>query len=109
MEGLSEIRVSYCTTCHGRLWQVALTLFDNLRRLREDEELVLVDYGSRERVGRFVGSSPVCQKAIEAGRLVYARTEAKHYHCPKAKNLAHRLGRGELLVNLDADNSNHGM
>ncbi len=109
MESPSEIKVSYCTTCHGRLWQVAQTLFDNLRRLREDEELVLVDYGSRDGLERFVSSSPVCQKAIEAGRLVYARTEAKHYHCPKAKNLAHRLGRGELLVNLDADNSNQGM
>jgi hypothetical protein len=109
MQGPSEIKVSYCTTCHGRLWQVALTLFDNLRRLREDEELVLVDYGSRDGLGRFVASSPICLKAIEAGRLVYARTEAKHYHCPKAKNLAHRLGRGELLVNLDADNNNHGM
>lgn len=103
------MKVSYCTTCHGRLWQVALTLGDNLRCLREDEELVLVDYGSRDDLGRFIASSPDCQRAIASGRLVYARTEAKHYYCPKAKNLAHRLGRGELLVNLDADNSNRGM
>lgn len=109
MEKVRQIRVSYCTTCHGRLWQIALTIVDNLAHLRDDEELVLVDYGSADGLGRYIESSPACQNAMESGRLVYARTEAKHYHCPKAKNLAHRLGRGDLLVNLDADNSNEGM
>lgn len=109
MENRAGPRVTYCTTCHGRLWQVALTIVDNLARLRADEELVLVDYGSRDGLGRYIESSPACQNAMESGRLVYARTEAKHYHCPRAKNLAHRLGRGDLLVNLDADNSNEGM
>jgi hypothetical protein len=109
MSNADHVKVSYCTTCHGRLWQIALTIPDNLRRLREDEELVLMDYGSPDGLGRFIASSTFCQNALESGRLVYARTEAKHYHCPKAKNLAHRLGRGELLVNLDADNGNGGM
>ncbi|MGP8238180.1 MAG: hypothetical protein ACLQVW_22605 [Limisphaerales bacterium] len=103
------IKVSYCTTCHGRLWQLALTLFDNLDHLREDEEIVLVDYGSPDGLGRFVESSKRCQEAIARGKLVYAFVEGENYHCPKAKNLAHRLGRGGLLVNLDADNSNQGM
>ena len=105
----SGIKVSYCTTCHGRLWQLALTLFDNLDHLREDEEIVLLDYGSPDGLGRFVESSKRCQEAISQGKLVYAFVEAEHYHCPKAKNLAHRLGRGDLLVNLDADNSNRGV
>jgi hypothetical protein len=86
-----------------------LTIVDNLARLRADEELILIDYGSQDGLGRYIESSPVCQNAMESGRLVYARTEAKNYHCPKAKNLAHRLGRGDLLVNLDADNTNEGM
>jgi hypothetical protein len=109
MDNAEKIRVSYCTTCHGRLWQLALTLPSNLRRLREDEELILVDYGSTDGLGRFVESSEYCREAIEKGRLVYAHTEAASYHCPKAKNLAHRIARGELLVNLDADNNNRGM
>jgi hypothetical protein len=109
MENGRHVEVSYCTTCHGRLWQIALTLFDNLRRLRDDEELVLLDYGSRDGLNRFIESSPACQSAMEAGRLVYARAAAKYYHCPKAKNLAHRVARGRLLVNLDADNSNGRM
>jgi len=102
-------RVSYCTTCHGRLWQVALTLFDNLDRLRDDEELILLDYGSPDGLGRFVESSTRCRQAMEQGQLIYGHTEAASYHCPKAKNLAHRLGRGDILINLDADNSNRGM
>lgn len=104
-----NIRVSYCVTCHARLWQLALTLFDNLDRLHRDEEIVLLDYGSPDGLARFVESSERCREAIRRGQLTYAYTDADHHHCPKAKNLAHRLGRGDLLVNLDADNSNAGM
>ena len=109
MQAADEKKVSYCTTCHGRLWQIALTLHGNLDRLCEDEELVLLDYGSPDGLARFVESSPRCRAAIDSGQLIYARTEAPRYHCPKAKNLAHRLARGRLLVNLDADNSNRGI
>jgi hypothetical protein len=107
--GTHNVRVSYCVTCHGRLWQLALTIFDNLDRLRDDEEIVLLDYGSPDGLARFVESSERCREAIRRGQLVYAYTEAGKHHCSKAKNLAHRLGRGDLLVNLDADNSNAGM
>jgi len=104
-----RVRVSYCTTCHGRLWQLALTLFDNLDHLRDDEEIVLLDYGSPDGLGRFVESSERCRQAIRRGQLLYAYTPAERHHCSLAKNLAHRLGRGDLLVNVDADNNIEGM
>jgi hypothetical protein len=107
--GSPKIRVSYCTTCHGRLWQLALTLFDNLDHLREDEEIVLLDYGSPDGLSRFVESSERCRHAINRGQLTYAYTAADRHHCSLAKNLAHRLGRGDLLVNVDADNNIQGM
>lgn len=107
--GSHKIRVSYCTTCHGRLWQLALTLFDNLDRLREDEEIVLLDYGSPDGLSRFIESSERCRHAINRGQLTYASTVADRHHCSLAKNLAHRLGRGDLLVNVDADNNIQGM
>ncbi len=103
------MRVSYCTTCHARLWQLALTLFDNLDRLRDDEEIVLLDYGSPDGLSRFVESSERCRHAINRGQLTYAYTRADRHHCSLAKNLAHRLGRGDLLVNVDADNNIQGM
>jgi hypothetical protein len=103
-----KIRVSYCTTCHGRLWQLALTLFDNLDRLKADEEMVLVDYGSPDGLNRFVESSQRCRQAMEQGRLTYVFTEVKKYNCARAKNLAHRLARGDLLVNLEPDDSIRG-
>jgi hypothetical protein len=104
-----KLRVSYCTTCHGRLWQLALTLFDNLDHLRDDEEIVLLDYGSPDGLSRFVESSERCRHAINRGQLTYAYTPADRHHCSLAKNLAHRLGRGDLLVNVDADNNIQGM
>lgn len=104
-----KIDVSYCSTCHNRLWQLALTLTGNLDRLLPDEELVLVDYGSPDGLWNYIRASQHCMQAIRDKKLVYVRVEANHYHCPKAKNLAHRIAQGRILVNLDADNSNEGM
>jgi hypothetical protein len=43
--------------------------------------------------------------AIAAGALRCFRTEEpRHFHVAHAKNVAHRLGRGRILFNLDADN-----
>lgn len=99
--------ISYCTTCCNRLWQLALTLPNNLRRLEDDEELILLDYGSTDNLKRYIESSNLCKKFIKEKKLIYAETIGiDKYHSSKAKNIAHRLGNGKFLVNLDADNTN---
>ena len=102
--------ISYCTTCCNRLWQIALTLPNNLKRLNDDEELILLNYGSNDNLKRYIENSKICQKYIKNKKLIYAETlEEKKFHSSKAKNIAHRLGTGKFLVNLDADNTNKEM
>ena len=104
---MEEKLISYCTTCCNRLWQLALTLPDNLKELKEDEELILVNYGSTDNLTRYIESSKLCLEFIENKKLIYAEVlDVKTYHSSKAKNIAHRLGNGKFLVNLDADNFN---
>ena len=43
-------------------------------------------------------------RSMSAGHLKYARTEAEAWNVGHAKNIAHRLADGEIVVNLDADN-----
>jgi uncharacterized protein (TIGR03032 family) len=70
-----------------------------------DTQFVLLDYNSPDGLGEWIRQEPVTSRAIASGLLLYVREQnAKTYICPKAKNLAHRMASGDVLVNLDADN-----
>lgn len=100
---MAPIEISYCTTCRGRLHQLRETLPGNLAALRDDEEIVLVDYRSPDGLAEWVWST--FSPAIEGGRLRFFEVLGEApWHMAKAKNLAHRLGRGAYLFNLDGDN-----
>jgi len=103
-------KVSYCTVCYGRLWQLAFTLKDNLENLKDDEELILVDYNSPDDTMIFVLGTIYFKKYIEENKLKFIKVlDIKEYNCPKSKNIAHRLASGDILVNLDVDNFLLGM
>jgi hypothetical protein len=103
-------KVSYCTVCYGRLWQLALTIQDNLKNLKQDEELILIDYNSPDDTMIYILGTKIFNKYIRQGQLKFAHIfDIDEYNCPKSKNIAHRLGDGEILVNLDADNFLLGM
>jgi hypothetical protein len=97
------IAISFCTTCKGRLYQLRETLPQNLAALGADEEIVLVDYHSPDGLAAWVWDN--FEPEIAAGRLRFFEVlDEAPWHMAKAKNLAHRLARGPLLFNLDADN-----
>jgi hypothetical protein len=99
--------ISYCTTCSNRLWQLALTLPENLENLKDDEEMIIVNYGSKDDLNKYIEASTLCQTKIKENKLKYVEVlNVEKYHSPKAKNIAHRFGTGEFLVNLDCDNYN---
>jgi len=100
--------ISYCTTCCNRLWQLALTLEYNLKNLKKNEELILVNYGSTDNLTRYIESSYACRKSMDKNKFKYIDVlDVSKYHCSKAKNIAHRFASGKFLINLDADNTNH--
>lgn len=105
---MSKINLSYCTTCCNRLWQLALTLQDNLENLNKNEELILVNYGSTDNLTRYIESNYLCKKLMDDNRFKYIDVlGVKNYDCSKAKNIAHRFASGKFLINLDADNTNY--
>lgn len=88
----------------GRLHHLRQTLPINLAQNSSPEiEFVLLDYHSPDGLGAWIQQR--FAREIAAGRLVYYRTEEpRYYHSAHAKNVVHRLARGDILCNLDADN-----
>ena len=96
-------KISFCTTCRNRLWQLKETLAFNLQALREDHELVLVDYGSTDEISSWVWDN--FRSYIAEGQLTFFEVSNEvSWNSARAKNLAHRLASGAYLFGLDADN-----
>jgi len=97
------MKVSYCTTCRNRAHHLKITLPSNLHHAHPGDEFVVVDYGSEDRLGDWIRREYCAE--LRVGLLLYARVEEmSEFIPPHAKNIAHRLGSGEVLCNLDADN-----
>ena len=97
-------KISFCTTCKNRLWQLARAMPQNLVAIQADgcAEMVLVNYNSQDGLDEWIGQF---RSAIEAGALRYVHERSDPYfHTARAKNLAHFAATGEFVVNLDADN-----
>lgn len=99
------MKISFCTTCKGRLHHLKRTLPVNLERnaAYPNSEFVILDYNSQDGLCDWIKDN--FQDEIDSGKLTYARNpEPVHFHMAHAKNMAHRLASGDILVNLDADN-----
>lgn len=98
-------KISYCTTCKGRTFQLKETLRANMEMEagNPNVEFVVLDYDSRDGLQEWLAEN--FSEELKSGRLVYGRhAPAEHFHFAHAKNLAHRLASGDILCNLDADN-----
>jgi hypothetical protein len=97
--------ISYCITCKGRLSHLMETLPATLKihEEQDDVEFVLVDYDCPENCGGWAEKALL--DYIKSGQLrIRYVVDEPVYRPSHAKNVAHRLGRGQVLVNLDADN-----
>lgn len=103
MRSTPTVSISFCTTCRNRLWQLRETLPQNLECIAPPHQIVLVDYGSDDGLSEWVWRH--LQSHIENKKLVFFEvTNEVRWNVARAKNLAHRLGTGNYLFNLDADN-----
>lgn len=98
--------LSFCITCKNRLYQIRNTLRKNLddNYMHKDiVDFVLVDFGSTDGLKDWIVSN--FERELEEGYLRYFYTDKlDSWHASVAKNTAHLLARGEILVNLDCDN-----
>jgi len=98
-------KVSFCTTCMNRLEQYKQTAVKNIRDNLSYPfvEHVLLDYNSKDGLEEWVKSN--LRQWVDCGRLKYYKTtEPKYFDMSHAKNCAHKLATGDILVNLDCDN-----
>lgn len=103
------MNLSYCTTCHARLWQLAQTLPHNLAYTKAGEvDICIVAYND-DSVLPFIQTHYA--EYLKDGRIkVLEHHEDKifadgtRFSCGYVKDIAHRFATGEVLFNLDADN-----
>jgi len=98
-----KVKISFCTTCCNRTSYLQEVFAENAQIIERDPALewVIVNFGSRDGLDEFM------MNRLEQinPRILYARdAHPKAWHLSIAKNLAHRLGAGDILVNLDCDN-----
>ena len=95
--------ISFCTTIKNRLYQFERTFFANADEIQKNPDLswFIVDFGSTDGlVERMKEWLPRVSCRIVFGRDL----TDKPWHCSYAKNVAHRVAVGKILVNLDCDN-----
>lgn len=101
--------ISYCTTCHNRLWQLKQTLDHNLAfTVAGKVELCVLAYNDaetyrylRENYAEYIADGRL--RALD-WRDEKAFADGSRWSCGYVKHLAHLMGRGDVLFNLDADN-----
>lgn len=99
----SEHAIAFCVTSRNRLWQLSQTLKLNLLKLKDDQMISLVDYGSSDGLSDWIWNN--FEPFIKNKKLLFFEVLNKVYwSCPRAKNLSHRLANAKYLFNLDADN-----
>jgi glycosyltransferase involved in cell wall biosynthesis len=104
-EGANRPTISFCTTCMGRRHHLERLYRRNveLALTYERVEFVLLDYGSTDGLRDWVERD--LRRFVEQRIVHYHRTAAPRlFHMAHAKNVAHRLASGDVVVNLDADN-----
>src|SRR6476661_11265433 len=99
-------KISFCITCKNRLHQISQTLKANLddnRNIANDVEFILVDFDSTDGLKDWIVKN--FKAELKSGYLKFFFTkELNNWHASIAKNTAHFLASGEILVNLDCDN-----
>lgn len=99
------MKVSFCVTNRNRLEHAKKTIPRNLEMLRsfENTEMTLLNYGSEEDLDGWVREE--LKDWIVSGKLIYGVTKhPKAFRIAHAKNCAHMMATGDVVVNLDSDN-----
>lgn len=98
------MKISFCTTCMDRLFHLRDTYLRNIESASShpDVEFVLLDYNSSDDLGDWVEEN--LSQHLESGRVKFYQTkEPKYWVASHAKNIAHKMATGDILVNLDCD------
>lgn len=97
------MKISFCTSCAQRLYQLEQTWNSNIEIIRNNPnaEWVVLNYDGDDMMHKFV----MDRRNIWPDNFVYAKELSNHdWHMSVAKNISHQLGSGKILFSLDCDN-----
>jgi len=100
-----DYKISFCTTCMGRLYNLKETLPKNIEANKSyhNVEFVILDYNSNDGLWDWVYEN--MHKEIDSGIVSYYRTtEPKYFSMAHSRNIAFKVATGDIVNNLDADN-----
>ncbi len=98
-------KISFCTTCMNRLYDLKETLPKNIKNNEEypNLEFIVLDYNSKDGLEQWMKNNMM--EHIESGRVSYYRTDQpKYFSMAHSRNIAYKVANGEIVNNLDADN-----
>ena len=100
-----DYKISFCTVCMNRSHHLKQTLplniFDN--QSYKYLQFVILDYNSSDDLEQYVKTEMA--DYLDDGRLAYYKTSAPAYfNRSHSRNLVVKLAKGDVVVNLDADN-----
>ncbi len=99
------MKISFCTTCMGRLHHLMETLPKNIKDNENyhDIEFLVLDYNSPDGLESWMKKEMA--GLMKDGLVTYWRERStKRWRMPHAKNLSHLLATGDIVCNVDADN-----
>ena len=100
-----EYRISFCTTCMDRLYNLRKTLPTNIKdnAAYKNLEFIVLDYNSKDNLWKWMKKYMFSH--IESGKVVYYKTEEpKYFSMAHSRNIAFKVATGDIVNNLDADN-----
>lgn len=98
------MKISFCTTSMNRLFHIEQTYINNIKNSisYENVEFILLDYGSQDNIETWAKDN--LKNFIEEGLVSFYQTkEPKFWVAAHAKNIAHKMASGDILINLDSD------
>ena len=102
------MKISYCTTHYNRFESLRNALPENIKAIiNQNAEIVVVDFNGNDSDESCSWIKKSFKRELESNKLKYYRRKVKGFvwAASVAKNIAHRFAAGDVLVNLDCDNS----
>jgi hypothetical protein len=102
------MKVSYCSTCFNRFYQLKYTLQSNIDAVKNDNlvEFILVDFNGDDSDEMKTWILENFETELNSGKLKYYQRIQKDFlwDGQVACNTSYRFATGDIIVNLDCDN-----
>jgi len=105
MSRQTRLKISFCTVCMNRMYHLRQTLPENIKAniIYGNVEFIILDYNSTDGLADWIKTDMAHH--IASGILKFYKTEEpQQFHRSHSRNMAFRLGDGDILCNVDADN-----